>query len=368
MAALQVRHLEKSYPSGPRVIRGIDLEVADGELVVFVGPSGCGKSTTLRMIAGLEEVSSGEVLIGGRVVNEVPAAQRGVAMVFQSYALYPHMSVRENLGFALRLAGTARGEIEQTIHRVAATLQLQPLLDRKPAALSGGQRQRVAIGRCLVRQPQVFLFDEPLSNLDAALRVQMREEIARLHRELRTTMVYVTHDQVEAMTLADRIAVFNEGRIEQIGTPRELYERPANAFVATFIGSPSMNLVDATLHRGARDTALMLPGAARWVLPADCRVAAQDGTPFKLGLRPEHLRLVAPEAGIAARVELAEYHGGEHIVHLTLAGAAGHRLTVRLGGGQAPAPRAGDVVGIAPSPSSFHLFAADGRAVVCHCE
>src|SRR5688572_5847195 len=242
MAGLKLRGVRKSFGS-LEVIRGVDLDVADKEFVVFVGPSGCGKSTLLRMIAGLEEITAGELEIGGEVMNDVDPSKRGIAMVFQTYALYPHMNVRENMGFALRFAGVQKAEIARQVNEAARILELEPLMDRRPKELSGGQRQRVAIGRAIVRHPQVFLFDEPLSNLDAELRVHMRIEIARLHQELSTTIVYVTHDQVEAMTLADKIVVLNAGVIEQVGTPLQLYDNPDNLFVAGFIGSPKMNLL-----------------------------------------------------------------------------------------------------------------------------
>ena len=247
MCTLELKNLRKSY-GHVDVIKGIDLTIEDREFIVFVGPSGCGKSTLLRMIAGLEEISGGELLIDGVRVNQVPPDKRGLAMVFQSYALYPHMNVADNMAFALRLAGVPKAERDARVAVAAKTLQLDALLDRKPANLSGGQRQRVAIGRAIVRQPKAFLFDEPLSNLDAALRVQTRIEIAKLHNDLKSTMIYVTHDQIEAMTLADRIVVFNAGRIEQVGTPLELYHNPANLFVAGFIGSPKMNLILSLIH------------------------------------------------------------------------------------------------------------------------
>ena len=350
MADLALQNIEKTYGAGGvRVLHGIDLGVRDGEFMVFVGPSGCGKSTTLRVIAGLEEISGGTLSIGGRVVNDVPAAQRGVAMVFQSYALYPHMTVRENLGFALKLARTPRPRIEEAVARVSRILQLDALLDRKPGALSGGQRQRVAIGRAIVRQPEVFLFDEPLSNLDAALRVQMRTEIARLHRELGTTMVYVTHDQVEAMTLGQRIAVFNHGRIEQCGEPLALYEKPGNRFVAGFIGNPAMNFVRAraTGRRSVSlaDTTLEVPLNGD-PLPAELLV----------GIRPEHLVLGPVGQGVAARVDLVEHLGNEQIVHLLLAGE--ERLVARLAA-DGPKPRAGEAVGLAWPADRMHLFRAD---------
>ena len=246
MANLQFKALRKSF-GDLEILHGIDLEIGDGEFIVFVGPSGCGKSTLLRCIAGLEEITSGELSIGGQPMNEVPPSKRGIAMVFQSYALYPHMTVAENMAFGLKLAGHSKTEITEAVQKAAEILQIESLLDRRPKALSGGQRQRVAIGRAIVRKPGVFLFDEPLSNLDAGLRVQMRVELARLHKDLATTMVYVTHDQVEAMTLATRIVVLNQGRIEQVGAPLELYRRPANRFVAGFIGSPKMNFLTCKL-------------------------------------------------------------------------------------------------------------------------
>jgi multiple sugar transport system ATP-binding protein len=348
LAALALRGIEKTFGGTVRALHGIDLDVADGEFMVFVGPSGCGKSTTLRTIAGLEEMSAGTLTIGGRVVNEVPAAQRGVAMVFQSYALYPHMTVRENLAFSLKLARRSRVQIEQAVARAAGILQLGELLDRKPGALSGGQRQRVAIGRAIVRQPEVFLFDEPLSNLDAALRVQMRAELARLHRELGTTMVYVTHDQVEAMTLGQRIAVFNQGRIEQCGTPLSLYDRPANRFVAGFLGSPSMNFLHA---QAVGPQALRVAGAVlSWGGPS-----LPVGEPLVAGIRPEHLALAVPGAAITGSVEFVEHLGSERNVHLSL--HTGERLVVRQAG-EARGVAAGEAAGIELPASRLHLFGA----------
>jgi multiple sugar transport system ATP-binding protein len=362
VAGLELRKLVKSYNNdGVCVVHGVDLEVKDGEFVVFVGPSGCGKSTTLRMIAGLEEITGGEIRIGSKVVNEVPAAKRGVAMVFQTYALYPHMTVKENLGFALKLAGVAKGEIEQAIGKAARILKLEPLLERKPKALSGGQRQRVAIGRCIVRQPEVFLFDEPLSNLDAALRVQMREEIARLHQELGTTMVYVTHDQVEAMTLGDRIVVFNDGRIEQVGTPQELYECPANTFVARFIGSPAMNLLDVDTAQDGGHDVLVLPGGTHWRIPAHQARAVAAGQRAQLGLRPEHLGVGRASEGIPAVADLVEYHGSEQIVHLKLEGSS-YGVTLRLGPQDSRLTK-GERVGLLIDPEHFYLFSVDGDAI-----
>jgi multiple sugar transport system ATP-binding protein len=328
MATLTLTGLRKSYGE-VEMLHGIDLEVQDGEFLVFVGPSGCGKSTLLRCIAGLEEITAGELRIGDRVVNDVPPAERGIAMVFQSYALYPHMSVAENMAFGLRLAGYKKDEMKAAVQRAAQTLQIEHLLDRKPKALSGGQRQRVAIGRAIVRKPGVFLFDEPLSNLDAALRVQMRVELSRLHRELRTTMVYVTHDQVEAMTLADRIVVVNAGRIEQVGAPLDLYHRPVNKFVAGFIGSPKMNFLDATLqdagHVRLQDGSLVpvSPGT-------DAKRTAAVGKPVTLGIRPEHIVAdrTPAEGAVKATVQLAEHLGDTTYLHILLPGAP-EPVTVR---------------------------------------
>ena len=263
MADVRLTGVKKRF-GALEVLKGVDLEIADGEFVVFVGPSGCGKSTLLRTIAGLEEISEGEIAIGGRRVNDLSPSDRGIAMVFQSYALYPHMTVRENMAFGLKLAKTDKAEIDRRVTAAAATLNITDYLDRKPKALSGGQRQRVAIGRAIVREPQVFLFDEPLSNLDAALRVRMRYEFASLHERLKTTMIYVTHDQIEAMTLADRIVVLSAGRIEQVGAPMELYERPCNLFVAEFIGSPKMNLIAGEIVEADARRARVRTGRATW--------------------------------------------------------------------------------------------------------
>nr|WP_305800605.1 ATP-binding cassette domain-containing protein [Shinella sp. XGS7] len=312
MAGLLFRGVAKSYGEGRApVVRALDLEVRDGEFMVLVGPSGCGKSTSLRMLAGLEPVSAGQIFIGGREVTTLPPAERGLAMVFQSYALYPHMSVAKNMGFALRMAGRPRAEVEAAVHKAARSLQLESLLTRKAHELSGGQRQRVAIGRAIVREPSAFLFDEPLSNLDAALRGTMRLEISELHHQLKTTMIYVTHDQVEAMTMADRIAVFNEGRIEQVGAPLEVYERPINRFVAGFLGSPRINMLPPQA----------LPGAQ---VPAGAET---------LGLRPEHLRLLPPEAGRPqGEIVLIEYLGDACIAHIKIADVA-QPLAVKLEAG-----------------------------------
>ena len=269
MAQVSLRRIVKEYDGGVQAVKGIDLEIADQEFVVLVGPSGCGKSTTLRMIAGLEEISAGEISIGGAVVNDIPPRDRDIAMVFQNYALYPHMSVWDNMAFGLMLRKFDKAEITRRVQNAARILDIGELLDRKPKALSGGQRQRVAMGRAIVRDPKVFLFDEPLSNLDAKLRVQMRTEIKKVHQTVRTTTVYVTHDQVEAMTLADRVVVMNDGIIEQVGPPQELYHRPATRFVAGFIGSPAMNFIPARLENGAGALRLNLPDGITLPVPAD---------------------------------------------------------------------------------------------------
>jgi multiple sugar transport system ATP-binding protein len=317
MGHLALKGIRKSYGDNA-VVHGVDLDVRDGEFLVFVGPSGCGKSTMLRMIAGLETITEGELLIDGVRANDVRPADRGAAMVFQSYALYPHMTVAENMGFSLRMAGVPKPEREAAVAKAAEALRITELLGRQPKALSGGQRQRVAIGRAIVRKPKVFLFDEPLSNLDAALRVSMRIELSRLHKELGTTMIYVTHDQVEAMTLGDRIAVFHKGRVEQLGAPLDLYDKPANEFVATFLGAPRINLVP---RPGAQASAAH---SGLW--------AAVPGLPAataKLGLRPEHLHLSAPAEGAAAQVVLAEHLGDSSILHLRIDGVE-ELLTAKL--------------------------------------
>ncbi len=310
MGQVSLRGVHKRF-GDVHVIKGVDLEVRDGEFLVFVGPSGCGKTTLLRMVAGLETITEGELHIDGLLANEVRPSERGAAMVFQSYALYPHMTVAENMGFALKMAGVAKADRDQQVGRAAEALRMTDLLGRFPKELSGGQRQRVAIGRAIVRKPKVFLFDEPLSNLDAALRVSMRIELSRLHQELRTTMIYVTHDQVEAMTLGDRIAVFNQGVIEQVGAPMDLYNRPHNEFVAGFLGAPRINLVprpaegSSPAHR------------ALWQALVDPAHAAQAA---RAGLRPEHMHLGAAGTGIAATVELVEQLGDAAIVHLRIVG------------------------------------------------
>jgi len=367
MASVQLRGIRKNYGDNP-VIKGIDLDIEDGQFVVFVGPSGCGKSTLLRIIAGLEDVTEGELDIGGVPSLGVDPSQRGIAMVFQSYALYPHMTVADNMGFALKLAKVPKDEIADRVRRAAEILQIAHLLERKPKALSGGQRQRVAIGRAIVRKPEVFLFDEPLSNLDAALRAQTRVELARLHKELATTMIYVTHDQVEAMTLGQKIVVFNGGRIEQVGTPFELYERPANLFVAGFLGSPRMNFLEASLvgERGAIAT-VRLAGGAQVEVAADATNAAV-GAKVTLGVRPEHLRLLpqagteaAEAGGIPGTVGLVEYLGDVTLAYVQVEGMP-EMVAVKCNGGQ-PAPGVGTRVLLAFEPQQAYLFGADGAAM-----
>jgi multiple sugar transport system ATP-binding protein len=345
MGHLALKGIRKSY-GDTAVIHGVDLEVRDGEFLVFVGPSGCGKSTLLRMIAGLEAITEGELLIDAVRANELRPADRGAAMVFQSYALYPHMTVAENMGFSLRMAGVKKAEREAVVARTAEVLRISHLLPRLPKALSGGERQRVAIGRAIVRKPRVFLFDEPLSNLDAALRVTMRIELSRLHKELGTTMIYVTHDQVEAMTMGDRIAVFNKGRVEQLGAPMALYARPANEFVATFLGAPRINLV-------TRPSA----GAAAQQRALWHAVAAQAGPAVnKIGIRPEHLQIVAPQQGVAAQVMLAEHLGDSSILHLRVEGMD-ELLTAKVAAQQVVA---GQWVGLDFELGQALRFGADG--------
>ncbi len=305
MSGVTLRDVRKSY-GATEVIHGVDLEIDHGEFCVFVGPSGCGKSTLLRMIAGLEETTSGAISIGARDVTRLDPSDRGVAMVFQTYALYPHMTVAENMGFGLRMNRVPKPEIARKVAEAAGILQLEPYLDRKPKALSGGQRQRVAIGRAIVRGPDVFLFDEPLSNLDAELRVDMRVEISRLHGEIGATMIYVTHDQIEAMTLADKIVVLRAGAIEQVGAPLTLYDDPDNMFVAGFIGSPRMNFMDAV----SAGTAIRVPALGDLEIPSDIRVP--DG-PLRVGIRPEHMELVEGET---VKLDLIEHLGGVSYVHL----------------------------------------------------
>ena len=343
MGQVSLRGIRKSFDTTD-VIRGIDLDIHEGEFLVFVGPSGCGKSTTLRMIAGLESITGGDLLIDGQRANDMRPADRGAAMVFQSYALYPHMTVAENMGFALKMAGVSKAERMDQVGRTAEILRITDLLGRYPKELSGGQRQRVAIGRAIVRKPKVFLFDEPLSNLDAALRVNMRIELSRLHKELRTTMVYVTHDQVEAMTMGDRIAVFNQGKIEQVGGPMDLYNRPANEFVAGFIGSPRINLIDRPLAATATTPHLDLwQGLAQ----------RTHTNAVRLGIRPEHLQLGAPEHGVPATIELVEQLGDSAMVHVRVAGIAS-LLIAKVAGNDATLAT-GQTVGLLAGASAKNL-------------
>jgi multiple sugar transport system ATP-binding protein len=330
MAAITMQQVRKFYDNGFHAVKDFNLHIEDGEFVVFVGPSGCGKSTTLRMIAGLEEISDGQLRIGGRVVNDMQPKERDIAMVFQSYALYPHMTVRQNMGFALKLDGVPRDGIARRVDEAARILQLENLLERRPRELSGGQRQRVALGRAIVRKPQAFLMDEPLSNLDAKLRVEMRASISRLHRQLKVTTVYVTHDQVEAMTMGDRIVVMKGGEIQQVASPMELYARPANLFVGSFIGSPAMSFLDGVIEDG-----VVQGEGYRLALAPDmaARLAGQGGRPVKLGLRPEILSLAegsAPPQGLLrALVDVVEPLGAETIVNLRVGAAT---LVARLAG------------------------------------
>ncbi|MEZ5647378.1 MAG: sn-glycerol-3-phosphate ABC transporter ATP-binding protein UgpC [Alphaproteobacteria bacterium] len=356
MSSIGLRDVRKSY-GRLEVIHGINLAINSGEFVVFVGPSGCGKSTLLRMIAGLEEISAGDIYIDDERINHVPAAKRGLAMVFQSYALYPHMSVRQNMSFGLENLGYSKKETEHRIAEAARMLRLEDYLHRRPGALSGGQRQRVAIGRAVVREPKVFLFDEPLSNLDAELRVQMRSEISALHRRLGNTMIYVTHDQVEAMTLANRIAVLRDGKCEQFDTPLEIYNRPANLFVAGFIGSPRMNFIKSRFSKlQPNGITIELAGDAKLnvLIKSNAFVANQ---PLMFGIRPEHIRLTKPGAGdVDLHVEVSEELGGECYIYGTI--PSGERVMVRAPG-QAKAKhneRLGLILG---DPSVRHLFNAE---------
>ena len=355
MATVSLRQVRKTYDA-QEIVHGVDLEVADQEFVVLVGPSGCGKSTLLRMIAGLEDISGGEIAIGERVVNEVDPKDRDVAMVFQDYALYPHLTVFQNIAFALQYRGVGKTEIAKRVAEAAAILDIEPLLQRKPRQLSGGQRQRVAMGRAIVREPKVFLFDEPLSNLDAKLRVQMRTEIKKLRERVKTTAIYVTHDQVEAMTLADRIVLMNGGKVEQIGTPEDVYDEPATLFVAGFVGASAMNLVRGRIEADARNSAVTLGdgvgGGARLALPAG-RYDAYAGREVTIGLRPEHLHLALDDASAsligAARV--VEPLGSDTLVVFDVAGCELQaRLPPRV------VRRAGDPVRVAIAPDSIHLF------------
>ena len=364
MAGLTLRGIKKTYPNGNVVLHGIDLDIVDGDFTVFVGPSGCGKTTLLRMIAGLEDITEGEIYIGDELINDVAPADRGVAMVFQSYALYPHMTIAENMGFALKMAGQSKQEVGEAVGRAAEILQISHLLECKPKTLSGGQRQRVAIGRAIVRKPKVFLFDEPLSNLDASLRVQMRIELAKLHQEIGNTMIYVTHDQVEAMTLGDSIAVFNEGLIEQLGAPRELYDRPGNQFVAGFLGSPRMNILPCVAMKSGSGMQLKV-GDAGTIVVNEQISSALSGTNRTLGIRPEHLVLTRVEDGLAATVDLVEHLGDSLVAYATLRGTTrgkAQSISLRLTTEQDELS-VGQLIGVAPQPGRVVLFDEKGRTL-----
>lgn len=357
MADVRMEKVFKRYGEA-EVIHGVDLHIEDGEFAVFVGPSGCGKSTLLRMISGLEEISEGDLQIGGQQMNDIPPAKRGIAMVFQSYALYPHLTARGNLEFGLKLQGVSKEERDERVQKAADILQITDLLERRPKDMSGGQRQRVAIGRAIVRDPSVFLFDEPLSNLDAKLRVQMRQELAELHGRLKTTMIYVTHDQVEAMTMADKIVVLQDGYVEQVGAPLDLYHRPRNRFVAGFIGSPGMNFLSATAT-GSGTASVQLPGGVSLSVPlADGQSASGD---VSLGIRPEHLR-ISSDAGEGAilngTVSVIERLGAESFAYVkTEAG----QVIVKADGDVAAT--VGDQIPLVIDPARVHLFGADNMAL-----
>ena len=357
MADVTLRDVRKQFGK-IETIHGVNLDINDREFVVFVGPSGCGKSTLLRLIAGLEDITSGDLKIAGNRVNHLPPSKRGIAMVFQSYALYPHMTTYENMAFGLNLAGQGKDAIDKAVRKAAEILELTPLLDRLPKEMSGGQRQRVAIGRAIVRDPKVFLFDEPLSNLDAALRVQTRIEIAKLHKEMNATMVYVTHDQVEAMTLADKIVVLRAGEVEQVGAPLTLYHEPRNLFVAGFIGSPQMNFIKTKVTKvGAEGATVALPGGGE----ITARVRAdevQEGEPITLGVRPEHITENGAGVGVKGKVDVVEQLGESHLLHLDL--EDGQRMVARAKG-DAPV-REGEQVTIGVDGGDCHVFHEDGLA------
>lgn len=359
MANLSIRNLQKGF-DGHQIIKGIDLDVRDREFVVFVGPSGCGKSTLLRLIAGLEEVTSGTIELDGRDITQVTPAKRDLAMVFQTYALYPHMTVGKNLSFALDLAGGDKATIKRKVDEAARILELGPLLDRKPKQLSGGQRQRVAIGRAIVRNPKIFLFDEPLSNLDAALRVQTRLELSRLHKELQATMIYVTHDQVEAMTLADKVVVLNGGKIEQVGSPLELYHHPANLFVAGFLGTPKMGFLKGRISRiETTGCEVELDAGTRVVLPVS-GPALSVGDPVTLGIRPEHLDIARDgECRLQVVADVSERLGSDTYCHVRT--QAGEALTMRIRGDLAS--RYGETLDLHLDSAHCHLFDAQGLVI-----
>jgi multiple sugar transport system ATP-binding protein len=350
MAAVQIKAVEK-YFGTTHIIRGVDIDMEDGQFTVLVGPSGCGKSTLLRMIAGLEEITRGDIVIGGRVVNNMMPKERDIAMVFQNYALYPHMTVRENMTFSLKLANQPKATADERVRKAADILGLNDLLERYPRQLSGGQRQRVAMGRCIVRDPQVFLFDEPLSNLDAKLRVQMRTEIKELHQRLKTTSIYVTHDQIEAMTMADKIVVMRDGIVEQTGSPLEVYDRPANQFVAGFIGSPAMNFLPGVLKRSGGQARVEFADGLS--LPAPQGAAGSDGQRVVYGTRPEHMALAEGADGVPGEVVVVEPTGADTQVFTKLAG-----VEVTSVFRDRHAFRPGETIRLRPDPSRAHLFDA----------
>lgn len=366
MASITLTNVVKTYPDGYTAVKGVDLDIADGEFVILVGPSGCGKSTLLRMIVGLEDISDGELKIGDEVVNDKAPRDRNLAMVFQNYALYPHMTVADNMGFALKIAGEPKDEIRRRVEEAAKILDLEPYLDRKPKALSGGQRQRVAMGRAIVREPQVFLMDEPLSNLDAKLRVQTRTQIASLQRRLGITTVYVTHDQTEALTMGDRIAVLKDGLLQQVGTPDDMYKAPANSFVAGFIGSPAMNLGK---WKVSGNTASF--GEAKLVLPDDVakQITAEDNGQIMVGFRPEALEWVsaAGASNIPLKVDFVEHLGSDAYVYGRVAGSDEETETFGSGDGASDCtvriephvvPQPGDVINLTPDNGTVHYFSA----------
>ena len=366
MAEVSVRKVVKEYDGGVQAVKGIDLEIADQEFVVLVGPSGCGKSTTLRMIAGLEEITAGEIWIGGDVVNDVPPRDRDIAMVFQNYALYPHMSVFDNMAFGLKLRKFPKDEILRRVDNAARILDIKELLGRKPKALSGGQRQRVAMGRAIVRNPKVFLFDEPLSNLDAKLRVQMRTEIKKVHQTVKTTTVYVTHDQIEAMTLADRVVVMNHGVIEQVGPPQEVYHNPATHFVAGFIGSPAMNFFQCRLHDEGNGLMVQVEGLATLPVPIarQARYAPYKGKPMIFGLRPEHLidwhdNTKPGVCQVNVLVDVVEPMGMETMIHFLV---GGHEMSARVDPTTRAAPE--QMLPLAADMNHMHLMDPDTGRVV----
>ena len=354
MASVEIREARKSFGT-TEVLHGVDIDIPDRSFVVLVGPSGCGKSTLLRMVAGLEDITSGEIAIGGRVVNRMPPKERDIAMVFQNYALYPHMKVYDNMAFSLKLAKVADPAIDRQVRKAADILNLNELLDRYPRQLSGGQRQRVAMGRAIVRDPRVFLFDEPLSNLDAKLRVQMRTEIKELHQRLRSTSVYVTHDQIEAMTMADKIVVMRDGKVEQSGPPLEVYDHPRNTFVATFIGSPAMNLVPGQASGGNGAAAVVAEDGTR--LPLGNGGGAEEGRPVFYGIRPEHFELAGNGEGVSAEVVVIEPTGAETLVVCRLAGAE-----IQVSFKDRHDFKPGESISLRPARDKAHLFEQDSGA------